>query len=88
MKEEVHSLGMFLDPSLSMTSARPIRWSQAGRLRVLSLREAQKTIRNQAFSTVAPQLWNSLLPDVRLAPSLGIFKKLLKTWLFRLAFPE
>uniref|UniRef100_A0A803SRC4 Reverse transcriptase domain-containing protein n=1 Tax=Anolis carolinensis TaxID=28377 RepID=A0A803SRC4_ANOCA len=42
--------------------------------------------REQAFSIVAPRIWNSLPEEIRQAPTLASFKKLLKTWLFRCAF--
>ena len=62
--------------------------SQEGWLRGLTPREARKErTRNQAFSAVAPRLWNNLPSVIRLAPSLGVFKSQLKTWLFRQAFP-
>ena len=40
-----------------------------------------------AFAVRAPSLWNSLPSSVRSAESLNVFKKLLKTHLYRLAFP-
>ena len=62
--------------------------SQEVRLRSLTLREARKEkIRNRAFLAMAPCLWNSLPSEICMAPSLGIFKGQLKTWLFRQAFP-
>ncbi|XP_061490034.1 tRNA-splicing endonuclease subunit Sen15 isoform X1 [Rhineura floridana] len=42
--------------------------------------------RERAFSVVAPTLWNSLPCDLRHAPSLDVFRKALKTWLFQQAF--
>ena len=73
---------------LPPSSTRVTRLSQEVRLRSLTPREARKEkTRNQAFSAVAPRLWNNLPPDIRAAPSLGIFKKQLKTWMFRQAFP-
>ena len=64
------------------------RASQEVRLRSLMPREARKEkTRNRAFLAVAPRLWNNLPPNIRAAPSLGIFKKQLKTLMFRQAFP-
>ena len=75
------------DHLLPPRSTRITQYNQQGRLRGLMPREARKEkTRNQAFSAVAPQLWNTLPTEIRLAPSLGVFKKL-KTWLFRQAFP-
>ena len=69
-------------------STRVTRASQEVRLRSLTPREARKEkTRNWAFSAVAPRLWNNLPPEIRVAPSLGIFKNQLKTWMFRQAFP-
>lgn len=66
---------------LSMRSARPT--SQAGQLRPLIPREAQKEkTRNWASLVVAPHLWNSLSPEICLDPSLATFKQALNTWLF------
>ena len=67
---------------------RITRSSQVGLLRSLTPREAQKEkTRHWACSAVAPNLRNKLPPQIRLAPSLGIFKNQLKTWLYRQAFP-
>lgn len=41
---------------------------------------------DKAFSVAGPRLWNSLPLQIRQASSLSIFKSLLKTHLFRLAF--
>ena len=72
---------------LPPSSTRITRASQEVRLRSLTPREARKEkTRNRAFSAVAPRLWNNLPPGIRGAPSLGTFKNLLKTWMFRQAF--
>ena len=55
--------------------------SQEGRLRSLKPREVRKE------KSKTPGLLGSGSFEIRLAPSLGIFKKQLKTWLFRQAFP-
>ena len=68
-------------------STRITHFSQNGQLRDLMPREARRErTRNWAFLAVAPLLWNSLPPEICLAPSLGVFKGKLKTWLFRQAF--
>uniref|UniRef100_A0A3P9L4L3 Reverse transcriptase domain-containing protein n=1 Tax=Oryzias latipes TaxID=8090 RepID=A0A3P9L4L3_ORYLA len=46
------------------------------------------TMGSRAFSRSAPQLWNSLPPDLRNTDSFLIFKSRLKTDLFKIAFPE
>ena len=39
-----------------------------------------------AFYSCAPKLWNSLPADLRFCSSLDIFKKTLKTHLFKIAY--
>uniref|UniRef100_A0A0E9XSZ1 Uncharacterized protein n=1 Tax=Anguilla anguilla TaxID=7936 RepID=A0A0E9XSZ1_ANGAN len=39
---------------------------------------------SQSFSTLAPQWWNELPVPLRTSPSLSIFRRGLKTHLFRL----
>ena len=45
------------------------------------------TLGDRSFSLAAPKLWNNLPNSIRNAPSLQLFKKQLKTFLFRKAFP-
>jgi hypothetical protein len=45
-----------------------------------------KTYGEKAFQVSAPKLWNSLPDYIRLSSSLGIFKDLVKTHLFRKYF--
>ena len=47
-----------------------------------------KTAGDRSFSSQAPCVWNSLPISLRNAQSLSIFKRNLKTHLFRQAFPE
>ena len=49
-------------------------------------RSRLKTRGDRAFAVAAPRLWNSLPPNIRAAKSLDIFKSLVKTHLFSLAF--
>ena len=46
------------------------------------------TYGSRAFSTQAPEIWNSLPSKLRDSPSLEGFKTGLKTHLFRIAFPN
>ena len=46
----------------------------------------KKTYGDRAFSAAAPRLWNSLPLDLKISPSVSIFKSRLKTHLFTLAF--
>ena len=45
-----------------------------------------KTYGDRAFSVAAPKLWNTLPFELRLSDSGDIFKKRLKTNLFKMAF--
>ena len=45
-----------------------------------------KTLGDRSFAYAAPQLWNSLPLNVRNCDSISVFKKRLKTFLFRKAF--
>ena len=45
-----------------------------------------KTLGDRAFISAAPNLWNSLPNDIRSAKTVGHFKKLLKTHLFKIVF--
>ena len=45
-----------------------------------------KTLGDRSFAYAAPQLWNSLPLNVRNCDSILVFKKRLKTFLFRKAF--
>jgi hypothetical protein len=45
-----------------------------------------KTFGDRAFSVAAPTLWNSLPDTIRLSRKLPIFKKAIKTWLFKQAY--
>jgi len=44
------------------------------------------TIGDRAFGAVAPRVWNDLPADIVSAPSLAIFKRRLKTYLFGQSF--
>ena len=42
----------------------------------------------RAFSCATHELWNSLPQNIQSSASVSIFKSLLKTWFFKLAYPE
>ena len=46
----------------------------------------KKTLGDRAFENAAPKVWNRLPLEIRQCQSLKIFKVLLKTHLFKLAF--
>ena len=66
--------------------ARSLR-SEAGQQLVIP-RTRLATYGDRMFSKVAPQLWNELPINVRSASSPDVFKKTLKTYLFRRAFSD
>ncbi|XP_061460454.1 uncharacterized protein LOC133373973 [Rhineura floridana] len=56
-------------------------------LQMPTQKDARKaTTRKRAFSVAAPELWNTLPDEVRLAPTLLSFQRQLKTFLFAQAF--
>ena len=46
------------------------------------------TLSDRAFQVAAPKLWNSLPSELRLISNIDIFKRHLKTYLFKVAFDE
>jgi len=54
--------------------------------RLVVPRTRTSTFGDRAFGVAAPLLWNELPPDIRLSPSLSIFKKKLKTHLFQKSY--
>ena len=70
----------------------------ADRLPTIALRSSDKHFLNQhpvkieiakrAFSQAAPSVWNSLPLSCRTANTFSVFKKLLKTHIFKLAYPD
>ncbi|XP_078241606.1 uncharacterized protein LOC140704410 [Pogona vitticeps] len=75
--------GYLKDRLLPYVPARPLRSGQEALLKVPSLKEVKgMACRNRAFSVVAPQLWNTLPREIRLAPTLLAFRRQAKTFLF------
>ena len=66
------------------TQPRNLRSSGTGQLSIPHTR--MQTFGDRAFSVTAPTLWNSLPIELRNAPSLDTFKRLLKTHLFTKAY--
>ena len=64
--------------------SRRLRSADLGRLVVPSCKLS--TIGPRAFSVAAPSLWNNLPLEVTSAPSVSVFRKRLKTFLFRLSY--
>ena len=66
------------------TSSRSLRSSSQ---RLLSIpRTSLKTYGDRAFSAAGPRLWNGLPLSLRSSNTLTVFKKDLKTYLFKFAF--
>ena len=71
------------DRLLPYEPARPLRSGQEALLKVPSLKEVRgMACRSRAFSAVAPQLWNALPVEIRLALTLLAFRRQAKTFLF------
>ncbi|KAF7254388.1 Parkin coregulated gene protein [Varanus komodoensis] len=67
--------------------SRPLRSAGEALLREPSVEEVRRVVtRRKAFSEVAPKLWNALPREVRLAPSLFVFRRQAKTFLFKQYF--
>ncbi|XP_061103497.1 uncharacterized protein LOC133132217, partial [Conger conger] len=65
--------------------ARPLRSASSGHLTVPSLRApGGRAARSRLFSVLVPQWWNDLPTTVRTAESLPLFRRRLKTHLFKL----
>ena len=67
-------------------SRRRLRSSTSNALDVPSTRLS--SIGDRTFAVAASRLWNSLPPTVTSASSLPVFRRLLKTHLFKLSYPN
>ena len=72
------------DMLVRYTPYRVLRFSDRHLLNVPKTNK--KTYGDRAFSAAGPRLWNSLPLDLKISPSVSIFKSRLKTHLFKLAF--
>lgn len=64
----------------------PSRYLRSSDKHLLSVPRTFSSYGDRAFYASAPRLWNSLPLDLRLCNSLGVFKKSLKTHLFKTAY--
>ena len=62
---------------------RPLRSAETN---LLQTPRSANSICDRAFSVIAPKIWNSLENEIRAEQSIDVFKKKLKTFLFRRAF--
>ena len=76
--------GYLCDLIIPYTNSRCLRSSDQGLL--LEPRTRLKTKGDRAFQVAAPRLWNTLPQDLRASASIYIFRRNLKTYLFRQAF--
>ena len=63
----------------------PIRTLRSSDAPLLAVPRTRTELARRAFSVAAPSVWNSLPADIRLCESVPLFKRHLKTHLFRLA---
>ena len=63
---------------------RTLRSSAKGLLE--EVKAKLKTVGDRAFSVAGPAQWNRLPDEIRLCLTLGVFKRKLKTHLFRIAY--
>ena len=72
-------------PAYAYTPARPLRSAATGRLvHPASRAPGSRSSRLRSISTLAPWGWSDLLIPIRMAPSLPIFGRSLKTHVFTL----
>ena len=76
-------LADYIRPPLSAASNLRLRSNSSGRLFVPRSRTKAG---DRFFAVAGPRLWNSLPASVTSADTLAVFKKQLKTFLFRAAF--
>jgi len=70
----------------NLQSWRQLRSSTSSQLDVHPLRLV--TVGDRSFASAGPRLWSSLPDDITSAPSLPVFRKKLKTHLFRQSYPD
>lgn len=83
------SLNGLAPPYLSelLHSYKPVRSLRSDDQLLLTVPKTKRKLRgDRAFAVSAPKLWNDLPLHVKQASSLSVFKTLLKTHLFSLAF--
>ena len=69
-----------------ITSRRRLRSSTSSEL-VIPLSRLV-TVGDRSFAVAGPRLWNTLPEDITSAPSLLVFRRKLKTHLFRQSYPD
>ena len=79
------SCKLSLAPASARTNCFNLR-SDGGMLLEDYSARLKKTLRDGAFKTAAPKIWNILPEDIRMQDNYNIFKGQLKTHYFRLAY--
>ena len=83
MKQPVFLLSNSLDYD-TFVSDRPGRASlRSARTRNLDVPRTRLRLGERAFQVAAPTAWNKLLEDIKCATTTALFKKKLKTLLFK-----
>ena len=83
----MHSLApVYLSDRLQLKPARGLRSDNKFILIVPRTKLQMKSYGDRAFSIAGPILWNKLPIEIKLSKSVNVFKKSLKTYLFKLAF--
>ena len=81
-----HYLAETIRPVSSRGTRQRLRSAETSTLLVPSTRHS--TLGERSFPVAAARAWNALQQHVRNAPSLSVFRRELKTVLFRSSFPD
>jgi len=81
-----HYLAETIRPVSSRGTRQHLRSAETSILLVLSTRRS--TLGDRSFPVAAARAWNALSQHVQNAPSLVVFRRELKTVLFRSSFPD
>ena len=85
-KHEPQASVFYITDLLSVKPAANYALRSSGKSLLLVPKVNCSTLGDRAFAHAAPVLWNSLPLTIRSSGSLAIFKKQLKTFLFKKAF--
>lgn len=82
-----NSAPVYLSDAISPLSVMPSRQRlRSSKSFVLDVPRTHTKLGDRAFRVAGPAAWNSLPSDVQSAESLGLFKRRLKTYLFRRSY--
>jgi len=80
-------LGICLIHCVSDITSRCRLWSSTSSELVIPLSRLV-TVSDRSFAVAGPRLWNTQPEDIASAPSLLVFRRKLKTHLFRQSYPD